>query len=197
MPAQQVKIATQRDVDQCVALIVLAFSSDPAARWLYPDPSQFLTFFPRFVRAFGGKAFESGSAHLIDRSAAALWFPPGVQPGEEELVELIKGSVPKSDQDIVFAVLEEMGGYHPKEPHWYLPLIGTDPTQQGNGHGSALLRHALALCDEQKMPAYLEATSRRSVPLYQRHGFEILGAIQVNSASPAITPMLRKPHSGS
>jgi hypothetical protein len=76
MPAQQVKIATQRDVDQCVALIVLAFSSDPAARWLYPDPSQFLTFFPRFVRAFGGKAFESGSAHLIDRSAAALWFPP-------------------------------------------------------------------------------------------------------------------------
>jgi ribosomal protein S18 acetylase RimI-like enzyme len=194
MPGQQVNIATQGEVDQCIALIVLAFSSDPAARWLYPDPSQFLAYFPRFVRAFGGKAFEHGSAHLVDRSAAALWFPPGIQPDEEELVELIKKSVPGSDQDIVFAVLEAMGDYHPKEPHWYLPLIGTNPIQQGKGHGSALLRHALALCDKQKMPAYLEATSQRSVPLYQRHGFEILGTIQMNTTSPAITPMLRKPH---
>ena len=194
MPAEAVKTATQKEVDQCIALIVLAFSSDPAGRWLYPDPSQFLAYFPRFVRAFGGKAFEHGSAHLVEGSAAALWLPPEVQPDEQELVELIKESVPGSDQDGVFAVLEEMGGYHPKEPHWYLPLIGTDPMQQGKGHGSTLLRHALALCDEQKMLAYLEATSRRSIPLYQRHGFEILSTIQVNSASPAITPMLRKPH---
>ena len=194
MPGHQVKIATQREAEQCIALIVLAFGSDPAARWLYPDPSQFLAYFPRFVRAFGGRSFEHGSAHLIDRAAAALWIPPGVQPGEEELGELINESVPANDQDIVFAVLEAMGGYHPEEPHWYLPLIGTDPTQQGKGHGSALLHHALALCDEQKMPAYLEATSRRSVPLYQRHGFEILGTVQINDTSPAITPMLRKPN---
>jgi hypothetical protein len=60
MPGQQVNVATQGEVDQCIALIVLAFSSDPAARWLYPDPSQFLAYFPRFVRAFGGKAFEHG-----------------------------------------------------------------------------------------------------------------------------------------
>jgi GNAT superfamily N-acetyltransferase len=188
-----VKIATQREADQCIAFIVLAFSSDPAARWLYPDPSQFLAYFPRFVRAFGGKALEHGSAHLIDCSAAALWIPPGIQPDEQELVGLIRESVPGNDQDIVFAVLEAMGSYHPKEPHWYLPLIGTDPMQQGKGHGSALLRHALALCDEQKMPAYLEATSPRNVPLYQRHGFEMLGTVQITKTSPAITPMLRKP----
>jgi hypothetical protein len=43
------------------------------------------------------------------------------------------------------------------------------------------------------MPAYLEATSQRSVPLYQRHGFEILGTVQINATSPTITPMVRKP----
>jgi ribosomal protein S18 acetylase RimI-like enzyme len=194
MPGGEVKTATQGEADQCIALIVLAFSSDPAARWLYPDPSQYLTHFPRFVRAFGGQAFEHGSAHLIDCSAAALWIPPGIGPDEQELVGLIKESVPGSHQDIVFAVLEAMGDYHPNEPHWYLPLIGTDPMQQGKGHGAALLRHALALYDEQKIPAYLEATSQRSVPLYQRHGFEILGTVQIDATSPAITPMLRKPH---
>ena len=85
-----------------------------------------------------------------------------------------------------------MGRWHPEEPHWYLPLIGTDPARQGRGYGSALLGEALANCDRQTLPAYLEATSPRNVKLYERHGFEALGTIQEGS-SPDITPMLRKP----
>jgi ribosomal protein S18 acetylase RimI-like enzyme len=192
MPTQNVKPASQTEVDQCVALIVLAFSSDPAARWLCPDPHAFLEYFPRFVRAFGGKSFERGSAYYIDGSAAALWLPPGAQPDEEALVALLSDSVPLSDQGDLFAVLEQMSQNHPKEPHWYLPLIGTDPRQQSKGYGSALLRYALALRDREEMPAYLEATSPRNVPLYQRHGFEVVGTIKART-SPPITPMLRKP----
>jgi hypothetical protein len=86
MPTKHVKAASQTEMDQCVALITLAFSSDPAARWMFPDPHAFLEYFPRFVRVFGGAAFEHGSAHYIDGSAAALWLPPGTQPQEEALV---------------------------------------------------------------------------------------------------------------
>ena len=40
--------------------------------------------FPSFVRIFGGKAFEQGSAYSIGGfSGAALWLPPGVHPDEE------------------------------------------------------------------------------------------------------------------
>lgn len=193
MPIEKVKTATAGEVNQCIALIVLAFVNDPAARWLYPDSHSFLEHFPRFVRAFGGKAFQHGSAHYIDGSAAALWLPPGAHPNEEALVALIKDTVPASHQDEVLAVLDQMGSWHPKEPHWYLPLIGTDPVQQSRGYGSALLSEALTNCDRQTTSAYLEATSPRNVALYQRHGFEVLGTIQVG-ASPPITPMLRKPH---
>jgi ribosomal protein S18 acetylase RimI-like enzyme len=193
MTAQQVKTATQAEIDQCIAVIVLGFSSDPGVRWMYPDPHQYLENSPHFVRAFGGRAFEHGTAHYVDGFlAAALWLPPGVQPDEEALVGLVENSVPASHRGAVLGLFEQMGGYHPHEPHWHLPLIGTDPTQQGKGHGSALLRHALAVCDRQQMPAYLEATSERSVPLYQRHGFEILGTVQVGT-SPPIFPMLRRP----
>jgi ribosomal protein S18 acetylase RimI-like enzyme len=192
MLTQNVKPASQPEIDQCVALIVLAFSSDPAARWMYPDPHAFLEYFPRFVRAFGGKSFEHSSAHYLDRSAAALWLPPGAQPDEESVVALIRDSVPAPDQGALFAVFEQMSQGHPKEPHWYLPLIGTDPAQQSKGYGSALLSYALALCDQEEKLAYLEATSPRNVPLYQRHGFEVLGTIQAGT-SPPITPMLRKP----
>ena len=191
MPTPKIKTASPSEIDQCVALIVSAFSNDPVARWLYREPHAFLEHFPSFVRVYGSGAFERGSAHYIEGCAAALWFPPGVRPDEDAVVALIKGTVPASDQDEVFELFELMEEAYPKEPHWYLLLIGADPGQQGRGFGSALLSHALEICDRQKAPAYLEPTSPRSVGLYQRHGFEALPIIQLGG-SPAITPMFRK-----
>lgn len=192
MPIPDVKTATKVDLDQCVATIVLAFSGDPAARWAFADPQTYFEVFPRFVRAFGGKAFDHGSAHQIAGCAAGLWLPPGVEPDEETMVALIEVAVAEGKREAMFGMFEQMARFHPEEPHWYLPLIGTDPAKQGSGHGSALLRHALAICDREKLPAYLEASSPRNVSLYRRHGFEVLGTIQAGD-SPVITPMLRKP----
>jgi GNAT superfamily N-acetyltransferase len=193
MATLSIKTATPAEADQCIAVIVLAFSSDPGVRWMYPDPQQYLNNFPHFVRAYGGRAFQQNTAQYVDRFfAAALWLPPEVSPDEEALAELIENSVSENHREAVYALFEEIGGYHPQEPHWHLPLIGTDPTKYGEGYGSALLQHALAVCDQQQKLAYLEATSPRNVPLYRRHGFEVLGTIQVGT-SPPITPMLRKP----
>jgi ribosomal protein S18 acetylase RimI-like enzyme len=89
-------------------------------------------------------------------------------------------------------VFEQMGKFHPEEPCWYLPLIGVDPTCQGRGYGSALLRYALEQVDGTGAPAYLESSNPRNVPLYERHGFEVLGRIQAGS-SPTVVPMLRRP----
>jgi ribosomal protein S18 acetylase RimI-like enzyme len=83
-----------------------------------------------------------------------------------------------------------MGSFHPSEPHWYLPLIGVDPAYQGRGLGSELLSRGLARCDRDGVPAYLEATSLRSVSLYERFGFETAGQIQTKT-SPPIVPMIR------
>jgi hypothetical protein len=90
-----IKTVTPSSADQAVSTVALAFSADPAARWLYPDPHQYIVNFPSFVRAFGGKAFEQGSAYSIDGcSGAALWLPPDVHPDEEILVGLIQRTVP-------------------------------------------------------------------------------------------------------
>ncbi len=86
---------------------------------------------------------------------------------------------------------EQQAALHPEEPHWYLPLIGVDPAYQGRGLGSALLSHALALVDADKLPAYLEATTLDSRRLYERHGFEVVGEIQSGS-SPTMYAMYRK-----
>jgi ribosomal protein S18 acetylase RimI-like enzyme len=171
----------------------MAFGTDPVARWVYPESSQYLTYFPSFIRAFGGRAFESGSVHYVDGfMAAALWLPPNVHPDEDALMALFDETVSEEIKRDLFPVFEEMGKYHPGEPHWYLPMIGADPLQQGKGYGSALLQYALSICDRDGKLAYLESSNPQNIPLYQRHGFELTGTIQVG-ASPPLFPMLRRP----
>ncbi len=193
MTTPTIRNATAADEAAAIDVVVLAFSADPVARWTWPDPKQYLTHFPRFVKAFGGKAFSHGSAYYVDGYAgAALCLPPDVHPDEDALTTLMQHTVPAEIQNDGVAVFEQMVRYHPSEPHWYLPLIGVDPSQQGKGYGSALMQHALIVCDRDNKPAYPESTSPRNIPLYERHGFELLGTIQVGT-SPPIFPMLRKP----
>jgi len=105
---------------------------------------------------------------------------------------LIDETVAEQERKDVFAVMEQMARYHPREPHWYLPLIGVDPIQQGKGLGSALMRHGLIRCDREKKLAYLESTNKKNVPLYERAEFELIGTIQAGMSSP-LYPMVRTP----
>lgn len=188
-----IKTATVSDEAPGIAVVVLAFSSDPAARWTWPNPNQYLEHFPSFVKIFGGNAFAHKSAYYVDGYAgAALWLPPKVRPDEDALITLLQRTGSTQFQKDGAAVFEQMGRYHPREPHWYLPFIGVDPSHQGKGYGAALMQHALIPCDRDHTLAYLESSNPQNIPLYERHGFEVLGTIQVGT-SPPIFPMLRKP----
>jgi ribosomal protein S18 acetylase RimI-like enzyme len=189
----QDRLPAEKLSEGAIGVLVLAFAADPMTRWCWRDPQNYLATFPAFAQAFGGRAFEHGSAVIAeDFAGAALWLPPGVGPDEKALGALLERTAPGPIQADIGVILEQMGSYHPSEPHWYLPLIGVDPARQGKGHGSALMRRALAQCDRDGRAAYLESANPRNVPFYQRHGFELLGTIQAGS-SPPLFPMLRKP----
>jgi GNAT superfamily N-acetyltransferase len=187
-----VKTATAADEAAAIDVLILAFAADPVVRWTWRDPTVYLASFPAFARAFGGRAFAHGSGDYVDGYAgAALWLPPGVHPDGPALNAIFKRSVPEAIGKDGAALMEQMGRYHPRGPHWYLPLIGVDPACQGRGYGAALMRHALSRCDRDGAPAYLESTNPRNITLYERHGFERLGTVQVGT-SPPIVPMLRR-----
>ncbi|GAB2468628.1 GNAT family N-acetyltransferase [Comamonas humi] len=188
-----VKTAAASDEASVIAVVALAFSADPAARWTWPDPQQYLRHFPDFAKALGGNAFAHGSAYCVyGYAGAAMWLPPEVSPDEEVLIDLFRRTAHAPVQKDVFAVFEQMGRYHPREPHWFLPLIEVDPFRQGQGFGAALMQHALIPCDRDRTPAYLESSNPKNIPLDERYGFEMLGTIQVGT-SPPIFPMIRKP----
>ena len=127
-----------------------------------------------------------------DFRGGSLWLPPGVVPDGEALEALLGETLREPALSAAPVVMEQMTESHPAEPHWHLVFIGVDPTHQGRGIGAALLRHALAHIDSQHVHAYLESSNPANVPLYQRHGFEVVREIRVGD-SPVITPMIRVP----
>ena len=174
-----VRVAKARDEKAVISTLLMAFGSDPAARWVFPSADRYFRYFAKFIRMFGGKAFTHGTAHCTeDGRGAALWLPPGVEPDGEAMTALMERYAPAAVQQDAASVFDQMGRYHPHGPHWYLPMIGVDVTAQGQGYGSALLEHALEACDRENMDAYLESSNPRNVPLYERHGFELRGEIQ-------------------
>jgi GNAT superfamily N-acetyltransferase len=192
MSSVEVRAVSEREQQAVIDVITLAFSADPMARWAYPNPATYLAIMPETISAFGGNGFAHGTVHLVDGgAAAAMWLPPGVLPDSERLEALTVQHAPADRQADMAQVFEQMEKFHPKDPCWYLPLIGVDPASQGRGYGSALLRYALEHVDRTGAPAYLESSNPRNVPLYERHGFEVLGSIQAAS-SPTLVPMLRR-----
>ena len=55
----------------------------------------------------------------------------------KELVQLLPAApfLASARTHRALRLLFEVDGLHPKEPHWYLATVGTEPAQQGKGRG--------------------------------------------------------------
>ena len=173
-----------------------AFRDDPVQRWLFPGDAAYegrgLANFELMVRRMLEVGLVQTTAGL---EGAALWLPPGrdllERPGgtlfSARSILFLRGGIVRGAR--FFGVLARN---HPRVPHWYLEVLGTDPAHQSKGIGSALLGPILSRCDEDGIPAYLESSKERNLPFYQSHGFEVQGSIRT-PGSPTVWPMLRAP----
>ena len=91
-----------------------------------------------------------------------------------------------------FRLLDAIDKVHPKEPHWYLLLLGADPLMQGRGIGGQLMRPVLDCCDREGLPAYLETQKESNLAFYERYGFAVERKLEVRGAPPVWT-MRREP----
>ncbi len=152
------------------------------------------TFFMRHLRT---DVLPFAGAYTVDGlRAAALWFPPGKPPpsAPRALWSLLPMLPFLAGRHFTRSIrfVGEMERRHPKEPHWYLTTLGTDPPNQGTGLGSAVLQPVLDRCDRTGTRAYLESSKEQNVPLYRRHGFEVTDEVRL-CGGPPIWLMWREP----
>ncbi|HEY5941816.1 MAG TPA: GNAT family N-acetyltransferase [Solirubrobacterales bacterium] len=181
-----VTAATGPEIGRIVADLHAAFMDDPVLCWAFPDEGK--------RRRYGKHYFEMQARRLVAGGLAwradgggALWA--GAGRWRESPLEALRlgastfrGIWPRGGR--VARGLLGIESRHPREPHLYLAVVGVRPEGQGRGLGTALLRPGLAEADRLGLPAYLESSSIRNVPLYERHGFEVTEEVQLPGGPP-------------
>jgi ribosomal protein S18 acetylase RimI-like enzyme len=194
-----VRKATLADAPRLAQALASAFQDDPVIAWIFPDEQRRRAVLPAFMEFRLRKlAFPHDEVWMTaGGDAAAVWLPP---PGRWQLshpqrLRLLPALVRFLGLRTasVLAGLERMEARHPHGPsHWYLFILGTEQTAQGQGLGSALLAQVLARLDADGMPAYLESSNERNLAWYGRHGFAITSEVAI-PGGPRIWPMWREP----
>jgi GNAT superfamily N-acetyltransferase len=189
------------DIRELSRTLGRAFHDDPVMMWMLPDAASRAKSLPRMFATMTRHHFLAGGAAEVATNgsatgAAALWDPPGRwKPSRREELLMMPGYIWAFRSRVAMGqeVAELMKKTHPEEPHWYLAVIGSDPTVRGTGYGQALMHSRLDRCDAEHAPAYLESTKSENLPYYQRFGFEVTGEIVLPNSGPTMWPMWRKP----
>jgi ribosomal protein S18 acetylase RimI-like enzyme len=193
-----VRLATEKDYEAAAEALALSFVDDPAWAHLLPNPEtrgdKLLAF---FMAEIGNLVPEYRQIWVTDDgSGAAIWASPG-----RWRVPFVRTLRSTRQQVGIFGrrlplaawTLLRMERHHPSSAHWYLNWLGVEPRRQGRGLGGALLAPMLERCDEERTPAYVEASTERNQALYERHGFVLTEAFPMPAAGPPIREMWRGP----
>lgn len=193
-----VRKATAADVDALAQVTARAFESDPFWRFLFPSGD----FMQRAIRL---ASFELRHMHLRNDEVwtttgeiqgAAMWAPPNKWRQSTSEAIRTAPSMLRIFGPHALKLLSTMNAIekaHPPGPHYYLAVLGTDPTHQGQGVGSACLEPVLERCDEQGVGAYLESSKESNIAFYNRHGFELTRKLDLPAGAPPLWAMWREP----
>jgi len=186
------------DVRGLSRVLARAFHDDPVMVYMLPDSNARAKGLPRMFATLTRHHFISrGGSEVASRDAAiggaTLWDPPGLRKSsrfEELMMMPTMARTFRSRGRALQALGKVIEEAHPEEPHWYLMVLGSDPSVRGAGFGQSLMRSRLDRCDAEGAPAYLEASKEELLPYYSRFGFEQIGEIQIPDG-PQMWPMWR------
>lgn len=199
----RIRPAEPADLPALTRLMVRAFAPDEFIRWVYVHPgSQARTHGRLTADALRRQYLPGGGVEVaVDEQGrllgSAVWAPPNpVKAGRWRKLlmtpAILTGMGPRNLREFARrgrAADHALAAARPRQPHWYLSLLATDPQRQRGGVGTALLRSRLTTT---RLPAYLECV-RENVPYYERFGFTITDKLDLPPDAPPLFAMLRNP----
>ena len=185
-------------------VLARAFHDDPGAQYCCPDDAKrvprlewLFTVSVRLAHRYGGEVYTTEGTV----NGGSVWLCPGNFPiGLLSTVRTgmvlapLKLGLPAFVRFMrCMTPLEHLHKDNAPARHWYLQWLGVDPPRQGQGIGSALMQPVLARADADGLVCYLETANARTVPLYQRHGFEVVVEGDLPKGAPHFWTMMRAP----
>jgi ribosomal protein S18 acetylase RimI-like enzyme len=199
--AEAPSTATAAQVEPAARDLAAAFIDDPLFAWFMRADTARHSARERFFRVILKEvAFPDGRIQRpASGGAAAVWIPSenlGPQPIQRELraLPMLLNASGMSRFGRLLALRSAMDAAHPMDrPHDYLWFLGVTPEAQGHGVGSRLLQAHAAELDARGRAGFLETATPRNVPLYTRHGFEVVSEYRPAADAPLVWAMWREP----
>lgn len=197
IPAMVRKV-TPEDRKQLTAAMARAFDDDPIANWFAAQDKRRARRIYDFMDVAYRITAPGNELYTTDAlQGGAYWSPPGKwKMGMLQQLMLLPAMIRTSTFRRVPAIMGGLNAIekkHPHEPHYYLLALGVEPDLQGHGIGTQLMAPVLERCDKERVPAYLESSKERNVPLYERNGFKVTEELVVPNGGPKIWLMWRDP----
>lgn len=174
--------------EQLVQVLTRAFHDDPVFQFLLPDErtrEKRLGWLFRSSLRYGLSIGEVYATEAV--GGGAIWIGP--ESREFSFRQLLRtgllaapfrlGWGPFRRLLTLTAVLDEAHKQAMPDRHWYLMVLGVDPTRQGQGLGGQLLQSGLRPVDLAQLPCYLETFEEANLPFYETHGFRVVSQRQV------------------
>ena len=165
-------------------MLARAFQDDPVHGYVFPDARQRASTFPAVFAPFLRYGLRAGLVLATESlDGVAVWLPPehrAIQPDIKteaglDALPTVMGLIAANRLLGFIAHLEALHRQEISEPHWYLMVLGVEPSARRRGVGSALLRSVLDRADTGGHACYLETAQPANVRFYERHGFVNLG----------------------
>jgi ribosomal protein S18 acetylase RimI-like enzyme len=191
-----VRLAQPDESGSLAVALGAAFFDDPIFGWLIGRSSNRHARLERYFALQLAHSFADGCVWTSEGlQGAALCMPPGQWRLPPQLMiahggrftSVFRGRLPRA-----IGLLSAVERRHLRGAHYYFANIGVAPEAQGQGLGSRLMRPTLDRCDQEGLPAYLEASSERNAALYERLGFQCTEVLRF-AGSPPLRLMMRPP----
>jgi ribosomal protein S18 acetylase RimI-like enzyme len=192
---------TRAHVGQAGGVLARAFQKDPLLCYYIPGASErreSTHYLWEFVVHYGvlcGEVYAPSSK----LEGVAVWFLPESskenlgkegRSGSWKLLSKL-GIETVSRMKTVNKYISSIRKRHVPFHHLYLSVIGIDPSFQGRGYASRLIRPMLAQADQWCLPCYLETHDPENIPIYERYGFELVGRSRIPDMDIYLYAMLR------
>jgi len=191
--------------DPRIETLIEAFYHDPLTEFLLPEEESRAKRLSTGVEFLLGLSSSTWSAGTTNRACAGVIgaaSPEAYPPPFFHLMVMLTKLILKSLSFTPYRVLKEWARIfqkfdkiRPRQPYWYVLILGVHPDHQGKGLGRELLRKVLQKADEDRVAVYLESANPRNLDFYRKHGFEVMAEIVPVVGCPRIWGLFREPES--
>jgi hypothetical protein len=178
------KTATINEKQIVIDLLTWSFSDNQSVNYIIrQDESK-----TKRVRALMDYSYEVckefGEVLLSDdeKACALVLYPQNKRITMKSIwldLKLIFNAVGLNNVGKAFDRESKIKNLQPQIHMMYLWFIGVDPEHQHLGIGSSLLKEVLEKAGKDNLPTYLETSTLKNLPWYEKYGFEIYNRLEL------------------